>query len=93
MLLVHGSIDDNVHQQNSEQFAYELQRAGKPFEMMMYPRSRHGITDPRLNLHLRQVMFDFVMRDGRSDARQPYLRAHRGNQCLAAYRPSVGVTA
>jgi dipeptidyl-peptidase 4 len=62
MLLIHGSIDDNVHRQNSEQFAYELQRAGKPFEMMVYPKSRHGITDARLNKHLRQVMFDFITR-------------------------------
>ena len=62
MLLIHGTIDDNVHMQNSVQFAYELQRAGKPFEIMIYPRSRHSITDSRLNLHLRQLMYDFVMR-------------------------------
>ena len=62
LLLLHGTMDDNVHVQNSVQFAYELQRAGKPFEMMLYPRSRHGISDPRLNLHLRRLMFDFVMR-------------------------------
>ena len=62
MLLIHGSIDDNVHRQNSEQLAYELQRAGKPFEMMVYPKSRHAVTDPRLNTHLRQAMFDFIMR-------------------------------
>ncbi len=62
MLLIHGGIDDNVHRQNSEQFAYELQRLDKPFEMMIYPRQRHGFTDPRLNRHLRQLMFDFVMR-------------------------------
>jgi dipeptidyl-peptidase-4 len=62
MLLIHGGIDDNVHRQNSEQFAYELQRLGKPFEMMIYPRQRHGFSDPRLNRHLRQLMFDFVLR-------------------------------
>jgi dipeptidyl-peptidase-4 len=56
-------MDDNVHVQNTLQFAYELQRAGKPFEMMLYPRSRHGISDPRLNLHVRQSMLDFVMRN------------------------------
>ena len=62
LLLLHGTIDDNVHMQNTVQFAYELQRAGKPFEMMLYPAQRHSITDARLNTHLRQLMFDFVMR-------------------------------
>jgi dipeptidyl-peptidase-4 len=62
LLLLHGTMDDNVHVQNTVQFAYELQRAGKPFEMMLYPRSRHAISDPRLNLHLRRLMFDFVMK-------------------------------
>jgi dipeptidyl-peptidase 4 len=62
MLLVHGTTDDNVHMQNSIQFAYELQRAGKSFEMMLYPRQRHSFTDARLNAHLRQMMYDFVMR-------------------------------
>jgi dipeptidyl-peptidase 4 len=76
MLLLHGSMDDNVHMQNSVQFIYELQRAGKSFEMMLYPRSRHGIADPRLNLHLQRTIFDFVMRtvmpepDAASTARQ-----------------------
>ncbi len=62
LLLLHGTTDDNVHLQNSMQFAYELQKAGKPFEMMLYPRSRHGITDPKQVTHLRRMMFDFVMR-------------------------------
>jgi dipeptidyl-peptidase-4 len=62
MLLVHGTTDDNVHMQNTIQFAYELQRLGKPFEMMLYPRQRHSFTDVRLNTHLRQLMYDFVMR-------------------------------
>jgi dipeptidyl-peptidase-4 len=62
LLLLHGTMDDNVHLQNTLQFVYELERAGKPFEMMLYPRSRHGVSDPQLNLHLRRLMFDFVMR-------------------------------
>jgi len=62
MLLLHGTTDDNVHFQNTVQFVYELQRAGKSFEMMVYPRSRHAFDDPLLNKHLRQNMFDFTMR-------------------------------
>ena len=62
MLLIHGTMDDNVHMQNSVQFAYELQKAAKPFEMMVYPRQRHGFTDPQLTTHLYHLMFDFVMK-------------------------------
>src|SRR5437867_67712 len=62
ILLIHGMIDDNVHMQNTIQFAYELQRAGKPFELMLYPKSRHGVTDPALVKHLRSTMLDFVLR-------------------------------
>jgi dipeptidyl-peptidase 4 len=65
LLLIHGTLDDNVHVQNTLQFAYELQRAGKSFEMMLYPRSRHSIADPRLNRHVRQLMLDFALRAGR----------------------------
>lgn len=71
LLLVHGAIDDNVHAQNTMQFAYELQRAGKPFELMIYPKSRHGVTDPRLARHMRQMMFDFVLRTLAPEARTP----------------------
>jgi dipeptidyl-peptidase-4 len=77
LLLIHGGIDDNVHGQNSEQFAYELQRLGKPFEMMIYPRQRHGFTDARLNRHLRQLMFDFIMRTVVDTGRPPTASASR----------------
>ena len=60
LLLVHSALDDNVHPQHSTQFAYELQRAGKRFQMMIYPRSSHGVSDPPLVLHLRRMMLDFT---------------------------------
>jgi dipeptidyl-peptidase-4 len=56
-MLVHGMIDDNVHVQNTLQLAYELQRANKPFELMLYPRSRHAIFDPQLVHHMRTMRF------------------------------------
>ncbi len=61
LLLIHGAIDDNVHMQNTVQFVYELQKAGKQFQLMVYPKSRHGVTDPMLVKHMRQMMTDFVL--------------------------------
>lgn len=61
LMLIHGSIDDNVHVANTMQFAYELQKAQKPFELMLYPKSRHGITDPTLVKHMRTSMLAFVL--------------------------------
>ncbi|HEX3252508.1 MAG TPA: prolyl oligopeptidase family serine peptidase, partial [Pyrinomonadaceae bacterium] len=61
LLLIHGAIDDNVHMANTMQFVYELQKAGKQFQLMLYPKSRHGVTDPLLVKHLRQTMLDFIV--------------------------------
>jgi dipeptidyl-peptidase-4 len=61
LLLVHGAVDDNVHVSNTLQLVYELQKADKPFQLMLYPRSRHGVTDPLLVRHLRGLMFDYTL--------------------------------
>lgn len=61
LLLIHGAMDDNVHVQNTIQFAYELQKAGKQFQLMLYPKSRHGVTDPLLLKQMRQMMADYVV--------------------------------
>jgi dipeptidyl-peptidase-4 len=61
LLLIHGAIDDNVHMANTVQFVYELQKAGKQFQLMVYPKSRHGVTDPVLVTHMRQMMTDFII--------------------------------
>jgi len=60
LLLVHGTMDDNVHLQNSIQMIYELQKAGKDFDFMVYPKSRHGVAEPHLVYHLRSKMTDFI---------------------------------
>jgi dipeptidyl aminopeptidase/acylaminoacyl peptidase len=43
LLLLHGEMDDNVHVQNTLQLVDELQKAEKEFEVMIYPRARHGL--------------------------------------------------
>lgn len=62
LLLIHGLMDDNVHVQNSLQFAHALQRAGKKFEMMLYPgpSARHGFGDRALARHQKTLEIDFL---------------------------------
>ncbi len=43
LLLMHGTIDDNVHFQQSLQLIDVLTNAKLPFELMIYPGSRHGV--------------------------------------------------
>ncbi|MFZ9262770.1 MAG: DPP IV N-terminal domain-containing protein [Chitinophagaceae bacterium] len=40
--IYHGTMDDNVHMQNSLQLIRKLQDAKKHFEFMVYPGGRHG---------------------------------------------------
>lgn len=40
--IYHGTMDDNVHMQNSLQLVKKLQDAKKHFEFMVYPGGRHG---------------------------------------------------
>ncbi len=58
LLILHGTMDDNVHMQNSMRLIRELQRADKEFEMFLYPGSRHGIGGD----HYRRLFIDFIRR-------------------------------
>lgn len=40
--IYHGTMDDNVHMQNSMQLIKKLQEKKKHFEFMLYPGGRHG---------------------------------------------------
>jgi dipeptidyl-peptidase-4 len=41
--LTHGSMDDNVHMQNTLQFLNAILDLGKTAELMIYPGERHGV--------------------------------------------------
>jgi dipeptidyl-peptidase-4 len=58
LLLIHNLEDDNVHFQNTVQVMDALERAGKPFEVMLYPQKAHGVTGP-VRKHLYQTMTEF----------------------------------
>lgn len=42
LLVIHGGSDDNVHLQNTVAFIDALVRAGKPYELQLQPRQKHG---------------------------------------------------
>jgi dipeptidyl-peptidase-4 len=44
LLLIHNIEDDNVHFQNTLQMANALERAGKRFQMLVYPQKGHAVT-------------------------------------------------
>ncbi|MEX1186074.1 MAG: S9 family peptidase [Gemmatimonadaceae bacterium] len=61
LLLVHGTGDDNVHSQNTLQFAQKLQFARKPFYMMLYPNKTHSISGAGATLHLYDTFTRFIL--------------------------------
>lgn len=63
LMLVHGTYDDNVHIQNTWHFIDELVKAGKIFELQVYPMRQHGIADLPARLHLFKTMLDFWKRN------------------------------
>lgn len=63
MLIIHGAMDDNVHEQNAIWLIYELQKAGKQFDYMTYPTQRHGVVNRPQQRHMYQMMTDFVERN------------------------------
>ena len=63
VLIVHGSYDDNVHPQNTQAFTDALIKAGKMFELMIYPMRQHDIGDRDAYTHLYRTMLDFWKRN------------------------------
>jgi dipeptidyl-peptidase-4 len=58
LLLLHGLMDDNVHAQNSLELVDALQQADKDFEVMFYPRARHGLG----GRHHQRLVTEFMKR-------------------------------
>ncbi len=62
LMLIHGTIDDNVHLSNTLQLADALQKSGHQFDLMLYPNNRHAVRDPVQQLHLQTLMSEFFER-------------------------------
>jgi len=56
LLIIHGATDDNVHIENTFKLVNALQQADKKFELMIYPKSRHGVG----GMHYDRLVMDFI---------------------------------
>ena len=56
LFIMHGGLDDNVHLQHATRLMLALQRAGKRFELMVYPDAGHGIG----GIHYDRMMYEFI---------------------------------
>ena len=63
LLLVHGTGDDNVHFQNSVQMIDALIKAGKQFQLMIYPQKTHGIAGADARTHLFHMIEEHFERE------------------------------
>jgi len=59
LLLITGSFDDNVHPQNSYEFAETMVQADKQFDMMVYTNRNHSIFGGNTRLHLYKKKIEF----------------------------------
>jgi dipeptidyl aminopeptidase/acylaminoacyl peptidase len=57
--IIHGMVDDNVHFQDAVQLVDALVSAGKPFDLLIYPESKHGWTRPEVWVHSTRATFEF----------------------------------
>ena len=60
LLIIHGTADDNVHFQNSMEMCRRLNKAGKHYDMMVYPDQNHSMR-PSATTHVRQKMIDYTL--------------------------------
>jgi len=63
LLMAHGTGDDNVHFQNSMQMIDALIKAGKQFQLMIYPNKTHSIAGADARAHLFHMIDDHFMRE------------------------------
>lgn len=61
LMLIHNFGDDNVLYQHNMQMQVELQKAGKQYDLLVYPQKAHGVTGS-LSRHMREAMIAFFER-------------------------------
>ncbi|MBO7194774.1 MAG: S9 family peptidase [Alistipes sp.] len=62
LLIMHGTADDNVHVQNTMEMCHALNRAGKQYDMMIYPDQNHSML-PNYSYNIRNKMIQYTLRN------------------------------
>ena len=63
LLIIHGSNDDNVHQQHTSRLINQAVSLGKDVEWLIYPGKDHGIYGGGARKHLYQKMIKYFKRN------------------------------
>ncbi|MEM7621627.1 MAG: DPP IV N-terminal domain-containing protein [Planctomycetota bacterium] len=71
LLLLHGTMDDNVHLQNSIKLIDALRREDKMFDVFFYPGFRHGIRNSHYMRLTHEFMLETMLGDGGGDGAAP----------------------
>ncbi|MDD2797325.1 MAG: S9 family peptidase [Bacteroidales bacterium] len=60
LLIVQGTADDNVHYQNTAEYAEQLVQAGKQFDMQIYTNRNHFLKGGNTRFHLYETFMRFL---------------------------------
>ncbi|XP_060037931.1 dipeptidyl peptidase 9 isoform X2 [Erinaceus europaeus] len=60
LLILHGFLDENVHFFHTNFLVSQLIRAGKPYQLQIYPNERHSIRCPESGEHYEVTLLHFL---------------------------------
>ena len=75
LMIIHGTIDNNVHPQNSIMLINALILADKDFDVMFYPGNRHGIRGSH-GAHYQKIRTRYLVKNLMPEHAQTYLEQY-----------------
>uniref|UniRef100_A0A8B9KE01 dipeptidyl-peptidase IV n=1 Tax=Astyanax mexicanus TaxID=7994 RepID=A0A8B9KE01_ASTMX len=63
LLILHGFLDENVHFFHTNFLVSQLIRAGKPYQLQIYPNERHSIRCPESGEHYEIMLLYFLQQN------------------------------
>ncbi|CAH0559459.1 unnamed protein product [Brassicogethes aeneus] len=60
LLIIHGLIDENVHFYHTSQLINTMIRAGKPYQLQIYPQERHSLRHLDASKHYETTLLSFL---------------------------------